>query len=67
MNWNKKESKMELTIKEIRERSGLSRSEICELLDVPYRTLQNWELGERIPPEYLVALIDFRVRHRELD
>ena len=62
-----KESKMELKIKDIRERSGLSRGEMCKLLGVPYRTLQNWELGERIPPEYLVELIDFRVRHRELD
>ena len=66
MNWNKKESKMELTIREIRERSGLSRGEMCKLLGVPYRTLQNWELGERIPPKYLVELIDFRVRHSDL-
>lgn len=56
-----------MEIKDIREKAGLSRKEFCELTDVPYRTLQDWERCLRTPPEYLITLIDFKVRHRDLD
>lgn len=50
------------TIREIRESTGLSRLEFCELLNIPKRTLEKWELGERSCPEYVVELIAYRVQ-----
>lgn len=50
--------KKKMKIKEIRERAGYSRYEFCNLFEIPYRTLQSWELGERVPPEYVVKLIE---------
>lgn len=51
------------TIKEIREATGLSQSKFCGALNIPIRSLQKWEIGERSCPEYVVELIEYRVAH----
>ena len=38
---------------ELRDRTGMTRREFCEYFEIPYRTLQDWELGNRKMPEYL--------------
>lgn len=52
-----------MTIKEIRASTGLSQSKFCEVLNIPLRTLQKWEIGERSCPEYVIELIAYRVQH----
>lgn len=47
----------------IRKLSGLTRKEFGEKFKIPYRTLQNWELGEREAPEYLVNLLKLAVEN----
>lgn len=49
-------------IKEIREQAGMSRERFCEYFKIPYRTLQNWELEIRDCPDYLVDLIEYKLR-----
>ena len=51
------------TIKEIRQATGLSQSKFAGALNIPIRTLQKWEVGERECPPYVVELIAFRVEH----
>lgn len=51
------------TIREIRKSTGLSQSKFCAALNIPLRTLQKWETGERACPDYVVELIAFRVQH----
>ena len=46
-----------MTIKEARENKGISRRQLSDWLGIPYRSLTNWELGERECPEYLANLI----------
>ena len=50
-------------IKEIRQRTGMSQAKFCEALNIPIRTLQKWEIGERSCPEYVVELIAYRTGH----
>lgn len=50
-------------IKSIRARTGLSQKAFSELTGVPQRTIENWETGKRIPPEYVVNLLAFYVDH----
>ena len=50
-------------IKKIREKSGLQRKEFADYFDIPYRTLQEWELANRIPPEYVLDLLEYKVEH----
>ena len=49
------------TIKEIRQSTGLSQSKFCEALNIPVRTVQDWEQGARKCPEYVEELIAYRV------
>ena len=49
------------SIKEIRQSTGLSQAKFCEVLNIPKRTLQDWEQGARKCPEYVVELIAYRV------
>ncbi len=53
-------------VKKIREQSGMERREFCEWLGIPYRTLQDWELGQRVMPEYVLRLIAYKVRMEKL-
>jgi hypothetical protein len=39
----------------------MSRQEFAEFFSIPYRTLQNWELGTRECPEYLLKLIEYKL------
>ena len=47
-----------MTFKELREKSGMSRSGFAKFFAIPYRTVQNWELGLRECPGYLLDLIE---------
>lgn len=46
-----------MTIQQARERAGLTRSQMCKMFKLPYRTLQSWELGDRKCPEWAEVLI----------
>lgn len=50
-----------LTIKEIRALTGLSQMKFGEKYHIPYRTIQNWEVGLRECPEYVVEFLEFKV------
>lgn len=48
---------------EIRNRTGMNRKDFANWLDIPYRTMQEWELGRRVMPEYFLKLVDYKVQH----
>ena len=52
--------------KQIREKSGMSRPEFAEYLGIPYRTMQEWELGRRAMPDYVLRLIAYKVRIEDM-
>ena len=45
------------TFKSTREKLGMTQKEISEKLNIPKRTWQDWELEQRIPPEWASNLI----------
>lgn len=49
-------------IKKLRELIGMTQKNFGEWLNIPHRTIQNWEGGQRTPPEYLVELIKYRIK-----
>lgn len=51
-----------MTFKELRLKSGMTRSQFCEYFGIPYRTVQDWELGNRVCPEYLLALMEYKLK-----
>lgn len=46
-----------VTIREIREKTGLSQAKFGERYGIPTRTIENWETGSRVPPQYVVELL----------
>jgi len=44
-------------IKAAREQAAMSIKELSEFLGAPYRTVQDWNSGRRIPPEWLQKII----------
>ena len=53
--------KIAYAFKAIREESGMNRKDFSEWLGIPYRTMQEWELGRRMMPEYVLRLIAYKV------
>lgn len=47
------------TINEIREYLNITRNEFSRLYHIPVRTLEDWESGKRLPPAYLVELLEY--------
>ena len=49
-------------IQEMRLKTGLNRREFCEQFDIPYRTVSDWESGQRHAPEYVIRLLEYYLR-----
>ena len=47
-----------MEIKELRKLTGLSQTAFGEKYDIPMRTIQNWEKGVRVPPTYVLKLLE---------
>lgn len=47
-----------MNIKEIRTKTNLSAQKFGDKYGIPLRTIQDWERGERKPPEYVVDLLN---------
>ena len=47
-----------MDIKELRKLTGLSQTAFGEKYDIPMRTIQNWEKGVRVPPSYVLKLLE---------
>ena len=47
---------------QLRESTGMSRKEFADYLDIPYRTMQDWERDVRTMPAYVFSLIEYKVR-----
>lgn len=55
-----------MSIKELRQLTGLNIKQFCEMLRIPRRTYDNWEKGISSPPEYLVYLLIYYLKNEDL-
>lgn len=53
-------------LKNLRESTGMTRKEFCEYFGIPYRTMTDWELGNRKMPEYLLRLMAYKIKMEHL-
>ena len=49
-------------IRDLRTKLGDTQSEFAARYHIPFRTVQNWEAGVRTPPEYVMRLLERRIR-----
>ena len=53
-------------LKELRKETGMNRVDFARYFDIPYRTVQDWELGNRKIPEYLLRLMEYKIRMEKM-
>lgn len=54
-----------MDIKEIRETYRMSQVQFSREFNIPVRTIQSWEYGERKCPEYLLQLIQYKLENEK--
>ena len=47
----------DLSIKDLRNATGLSQTKFADAYHIPVKNIQNWEQGARKPPTYLIYLL----------
>lgn len=50
------------TLKKTRELLGMNRREFSDYMEIPLRTLEEWEAGRRKMPDYVLRLITYYTR-----
>lgn len=51
----------------VRKSTGMNRKKFAEYFGIPYRTITDWELGNRRMPDYLLRLIVYKVHMENLN
>lgn len=46
------------TIKELCEQYNIGQTALARRFGIPLRTVQNWHEGKRVPPDYVVRMMD---------
>ncbi len=49
-------------VKALRKELNYNRREFCDYFCIPYRTVQDWECGKRTMPEYVLRLLEYKIR-----
>ena len=49
-------------MKKNRELTGMNRREFSDYMDIPLRTLEEWEAGRRKMPEYLLRMMIYYIK-----
>ena len=52
-----------MSIKGLRQAAGMTQKAFGEYLSIPKRTIEDWENERRVPPAYVVELIEYKLRH----
>ena len=47
---------------ELRKATGMNRKVFCEYFEIPYRTVTDWELGNRSCPDYVLRLLEYYIQ-----
>lgn len=51
------ELREDLTFRAVRKLSELTQAAFSQHYNIPIRSVQNWDTGERVPPDYLLELL----------
>lgn len=54
-------------VRQLRESTGMNRKEFCAYFGIPYRTMTEWELGNRKLPDYVLRMMAYQVKIEKLN
>ena len=49
-------------VRELRDSTGMNRREFCDFVQIPYRTVTEWERDTRHAPEYVIRLLEYYIK-----
>ena len=52
-----------MTVKELRTKTGLSQQKFGDYFKIPLRTIQNWETGKNKCNDYIVELLEYKLKN----
>lgn len=52
-----------MTIKELRNLSGMTQKDFAEYFGISKRAIESWEGGQRQCPDYLLNLMQYKLEH----
>jgi DNA-binding transcriptional regulator YiaG len=52
-----------MTINELRKAAGMTQTQFANYFGIPYRTVQKWDLGTRQCADYLLRLMEYKLRN----
>ena len=52
--------------KELRQASGMNMTQFANYFGIPFRTVQNWELGNRQCNYYLIELMKYKLEKENI-
>lgn len=55
-----------MDIKKLRIMTRMTQRQFAEYFNIPKRTIENWEGGQRKPPAYVVELIKYKIEKERL-
>nr|DAO60514.1 MAG TPA: antitoxin [Caudoviricetes sp.] len=55
-----------MTIIDLYNRTGMSQIEFSRRFDIPYRTVQDWLVQKRTPPNYVIKLLEYYLINENL-
>lgn len=53
-------------IKELRLMSKMTQKEFANFLNLPLRTIENWETEIRNPKSYIIELIEYKLKNEKI-
>lgn len=53
-------------LKNMREELGMNRTEFSNYVGIPLRTLEEWEAGRRLMPDYVLRLIAYYTKMQQV-
>ena len=54
-------------VRKLRESTGMNRKNFCEYFGIPYRTMTDWELGNRKFPDYVLRMMSYQIKMEGLN
>ena len=55
-----------MTVRDLRILSGMTQQAFAEYFCIPKRSIENWEGGQRKCPEYLLQLMEYKLRNENM-
>ncbi len=51
-----------MVIKDLRAKAKLTQQAFSNYLKIPKRTIEDWENNKRTPPDYVIKLIEYKLK-----